>query len=165
MLYDAFGKASNLKRGWGYSALVEYGGRRVLFDTGAKAADLAYNVDALGIDLKKLDFVVISHRHNDHTAGLHYVLRENPGVTIYTPVEGAAFDVATAPAFMNLIKRYVASVPDELRYFGGTPPSEIRYEVTLGRRPLRSDHGNDRSAAWHVPLLDTFGDAGNKGDE
>jgi 7,8-dihydropterin-6-yl-methyl-4-(beta-D-ribofuranosyl)aminobenzene 5'-phosphate synthase len=128
VLYDAFGKASNLKRGWGFAALVEYGGRRVLFDTGAKAADLAYNVDALGIDLKKLDFVVISHRHNDHTAGLHYVLRENPGVAIYTPVEGAAFDLASAPAFMNLIKRYVASVPDELRYFGGTPPSEIRYE-------------------------------------
>jgi 7,8-dihydropterin-6-yl-methyl-4-(beta-D-ribofuranosyl)aminobenzene 5'-phosphate synthase len=128
VLYDAFGKPSNLKRGWGYAALIEYGGRRILFDTGAKAADLAYNVSALGIDLKNLDFVVISHRHNDHTAGLHYVLRENPGVTIYTPVEGAAFDVPTAPAFMNLIKRYVASVPDELRYFGGTPPSEIRYE-------------------------------------
>jgi hypothetical protein len=34
ILYDAFGKPSTLKRGWGYSALVEYGGKRVLFDSG-----------------------------------------------------------------------------------------------------------------------------------
>ena len=35
ILYDAFGKSSPVKRGWGYSALVEYGGKRILFDTGA----------------------------------------------------------------------------------------------------------------------------------
>ena len=34
ILHDAFGKAAALKHGWGYSALVEYGGRRILFDTG-----------------------------------------------------------------------------------------------------------------------------------
>ena len=34
----------------------------------------------------------------------------------------------TSPQTMNLIKRYVASVPDELRYFGGNTPGEIRYE-------------------------------------
>ena len=35
ILVDAFGEASNLKRGWGYSAFIEYGGRRILFDTGS----------------------------------------------------------------------------------------------------------------------------------
>ncbi len=30
ILYDAFGKPSTLKRGWGYSALIEYGGKRIL---------------------------------------------------------------------------------------------------------------------------------------
>ena len=30
ILYDAFGKTSNLTRGWGYSALIEYAGKRVL---------------------------------------------------------------------------------------------------------------------------------------
>src|SRR5262245_40222595 len=70
ILFDAFGKPSDLKRGWGYSALIEYAGRRILFDTGSKGADFAYNVQALGVDLKRLDFVVLSHRHNDHTAGL-----------------------------------------------------------------------------------------------
>lgn len=128
VLFDAFGKPSALKRGWGYSALIEYGGRRILFDTGSRGADFAANASALGVDLKNLDFVVISHRHNDHTAGLHHVLRENPNVTIYTPIEGAAFNGQTGPALMNLIKRYVATVPDELRYFGGNPPAENRSE-------------------------------------
>src|SRR5262245_64916631 len=67
ILYDAFGKASTLKRGWGYSALVEYGGKRVLFDTGGDKDDFAYNVKTLGIDLTRLDFVVLTHRHGDHT--------------------------------------------------------------------------------------------------
>src|SRR5215469_11518429 len=65
ILFDAFGKPSDLKRGWGYSALIEYAGRRILFDTGSRAADFAHNVAALGIDLKRLDFVMLTHRHND----------------------------------------------------------------------------------------------------
>src|SRR3984957_12047586 len=65
VLFDAFGKPSDLKRGWGYSLFVEHGGRRILFDTGGNDADFAANASALGVDLKKLDFVVLSHRHND----------------------------------------------------------------------------------------------------
>jgi 7,8-dihydropterin-6-yl-methyl-4-(beta-D-ribofuranosyl)aminobenzene 5'-phosphate synthase len=34
VLVDAFGDRSDLKKDWGYSALVEYSGRRILFDTG-----------------------------------------------------------------------------------------------------------------------------------
>ena len=85
ILYDAFGKPSALKRGWGYSAFIEYGGRRILFDTGARSADFSANVASLGVDLKRLDAVMLSHRHNDHTAGLGHVLSQNPDVTVYAP--------------------------------------------------------------------------------
>ena len=44
ILYDAIGKSAKLKYGWGYSALIEYGGRRVLFDTGGRINDFAANV-------------------------------------------------------------------------------------------------------------------------
>ena len=128
ILFDAFGKTSDLKRGWGYSASIEYAGRHILFDAGSKGADFAFNANALGVDLKQLDFVVLSHRHNDHTAGLNHVLRENPGVTIYTPLETAGFNSPSSPQLMNLVKRYIASVPDDLRYFGGNPPGENRSE-------------------------------------
>jgi 7,8-dihydropterin-6-yl-methyl-4-(beta-D-ribofuranosyl)aminobenzene 5'-phosphate synthase len=125
ILYDAFGKASTLKRGWGYSALIEYGGKRVLFDTGSHKDDFAHNVKTLGVDLTRLDFVVLSHRHGDHTSGLNHVLSVNPGVKIYTPAEGAAFGTPTGPGLLKLIRRKVDSVPEDLRYFDGNPPEKM----------------------------------------
>ena len=29
VLYDAFGKTSTMKKDWGFSALIEYGGKRI----------------------------------------------------------------------------------------------------------------------------------------
>jgi 7,8-dihydropterin-6-yl-methyl-4-(beta-D-ribofuranosyl)aminobenzene 5'-phosphate synthase len=49
ILYDAFGKSSNLKKDWGFSAFVEYDGKRILFDTGNNADTFAQNVKALGM--------------------------------------------------------------------------------------------------------------------
>src|SRR5499427_4343899 len=81
ILYDAFGESKELTKDWGFSALVEHNGKRILFDTGNDATIFEHNVRALGVDLTKLDFVVISHRHADHTTGLRYVLKVNPNVT------------------------------------------------------------------------------------
>lgn len=83
VLYDAFGKPSAMQKDWGYAAVVEYEGKRILFDTGNNPDILAHNAKAKGIDLAKLDFVVMSHRHGDHMGGLAYVLKVNPKVTIY----------------------------------------------------------------------------------
>ena len=71
ILYDAFGKSPAVTKAWGFSALVEYGGKRILFDTGGNAEIFEHNVKALGVDLSKLDFVVLSHRHSDHISGLN----------------------------------------------------------------------------------------------
>ena len=67
ILYDAFSDNKAVTKDWGFSALVEHDGKRILFDTGNNAATFEHNVKALGVDLSKLDFVVISHRHTDHT--------------------------------------------------------------------------------------------------
>ena len=103
VLYDAFGKTSTMKKDWGFSAFIEYGGKRILLDTGNNAEILAHNAKARGIDLTKLDFVVVTHRHGDHTSGLNYLMSVNPKVKIYAPKEnfgvfGAAllFGVADA---------------------------------------------------------------------
>jgi 7,8-dihydropterin-6-yl-methyl-4-(beta-D-ribofuranosyl)aminobenzene 5'-phosphate synthase len=125
-ILDAFGKPSDLKRGWGYASLIEYGGRRILFDTGGRVADFAFNVNALGIDLKNLDFAVISHRHNDHTGGLNHLFRENPTVKVYTPPEPSAFNAPMGASNLNMVKRVVSSLPEEMRYFGGTVPTGVR---------------------------------------
>lgn len=55
---------------WGYAALVEVDGRRILFDTGANPDIVLRNAEALNIDLSNVEDVVISHFHGDHTGGL-----------------------------------------------------------------------------------------------
>ena len=74
ILYDSFGKSPSLTMDWGFAALVEYGGKRILFDTGNNAQIFEHNLKAAGVDLQKLDFVVMSHRHGDHMGGLAYLL-------------------------------------------------------------------------------------------
>ena len=121
IIYDGFGKPSDLERGWGYSALIEYAGKRILFDTGGQYKAFANNAKKLNIDLKKLDFVVLSHRHGDHTAGLAYVLQENPTVRIYAPAEPGSFGnpVSGASPLGKMIARNVEGVPEDLHYFSG----------------------------------------------
>jgi 7,8-dihydropterin-6-yl-methyl-4-(beta-D-ribofuranosyl)aminobenzene 5'-phosphate synthase len=115
-LYDAFGEPNPaVIQDWGYSALVEYGGRRILFDTGNHADIFEHNVKALGIDLTRLDAVIISHRHGDHTSGLTYLLEVNPGVPIYVPQEGAYFKGRIPPDFLER----EPGLPPSLQYFGG----------------------------------------------
>ncbi len=123
ILYDAFGESKELTKDWGFSALVEHNGKRILFDTGNDAAIFEHNVKALGVDLTKLDFVVISHRHADHTTGLRYVLKVNPSVTVYVPADGAnGFGGAPIPkAFL----RADESLPAKMKYFGGTEPEHF----------------------------------------
>src|SRR5215204_7099006 len=85
VLYDAFGTDAAMKKDWGFSALIEVAGKRILFDTGNDGETFAANVKAKGVDLTNLDFVILSHRHSDHMAGLGYVLTVNPKVKIYAP--------------------------------------------------------------------------------
>jgi 7,8-dihydropterin-6-yl-methyl-4-(beta-D-ribofuranosyl)aminobenzene 5'-phosphate synthase len=123
ILYDAFGNRRGLTRDWGFAALVEYGGKRILFDTGNNAAIFAHNVRALGVDLRRLDFVVVSHRHGDHVAGLNYLLRVNPQVKIYAPRENfGVFGSAIPAAFY----RRDSTLPDSMRYFNADSPAELR---------------------------------------
>jgi 7,8-dihydropterin-6-yl-methyl-4-(beta-D-ribofuranosyl)aminobenzene 5'-phosphate synthase len=55
---------------WGFSALVEFDGRRILFDTGLRPETVLQNAHDLGIDLSSITDVVLSHHHGDHTGGL-----------------------------------------------------------------------------------------------
>ena len=118
ILYDAFGASSALVKDWGFAALIEYGGRRILFDTGNDAGIFEHNVERMGLDLGNLDAVVISHRHGDHTSGLTYLLSVNPKAPIYTPREGAFFSGRLPPEFL----KHESGLPPELQYYDGGQP-------------------------------------------
>lgn len=55
---------------WGFAALVEVDGRRILFDTGANDDTVQRNLKALKLDLSDVEVVILSHNHDDHTTGL-----------------------------------------------------------------------------------------------
>src|ERR1043166_4691705 len=124
VLYDAFGKTSAMQKDWGYAAFIEYSGKRILFDTGNNVDILAQNTKAKGIDLTKLDFVVMSHRHGDHMGGLTYLLKVNPTVKIYAPKEGFGVYGADLPSSFY---RKDVSLPQEQRYYNGAPPEVMRF--------------------------------------
>jgi len=124
ILYDAFGKDSAMQKDWGYAALVEYGGKRILFDTGNNPEVLAQNAKAKSIDLSTVGFVVMSHRHGDHMGGLAYLLKVNPKVKIYAPKEGFGVYGAELPSSFF---RKDPSLPSEQRYYGGSPPDIMRF--------------------------------------
>jgi 7,8-dihydropterin-6-yl-methyl-4-(beta-D-ribofuranosyl)aminobenzene 5'-phosphate synthase len=124
ILYDAFGKDVTMTQDWGYAALVEINGKRILFDTGDDSATLAKNVKAKGVDLTKLDFVVLSHRHSDHMGGLSYLLSVNPKVKIYAPKEGFGIFGSDLP---SKFYRKDESLPVEMRYYNGAPPEIMKF--------------------------------------
>ncbi len=127
VLYDAFGKDAAMRKDWGFSALVEVAGKRILFDTGDDRDIFAANVKAKGVDLNDLDFVVLSHRHSDHMAGLSHVLSVNPKVKIYAPHDGLGGIYGSS--IPSSFYRKDGSLPPEMRYYDGRPPDILK----LGR--------------------------------
>ena len=72
----------------GFSALVRLsrGGRQktILFDFGFSEHGAAFNADALGVDLRGVEVLVLSHGHGDHTGGLRSLLAKigRPGIDL-----------------------------------------------------------------------------------
>ncbi|MEM7016746.1 MAG: MBL fold metallo-hydrolase [Pseudomonadota bacterium] len=55
---------------WGFSALLETPTATILFDTGFKENTVLNNAKMLKKDLSKVEIVILSHFHTDHTGGL-----------------------------------------------------------------------------------------------
>ena len=88
IIYDNRSDRDDLCPGWGFSALVEHAGKRLLFDTGADKIVLEHNARVLGVDLQKTDILFFSHEHCDHTGALSSAL--HPGLTVVYPASFSA---------------------------------------------------------------------------
>lgn len=66
----------------GLSLLIKKDDKKVLIDTG-QSDNFIKNSGLLGIDLKKIDKVVLTHGHYDHVGGLEKLIEENKDVRIY----------------------------------------------------------------------------------
>jgi 7,8-dihydropterin-6-yl-methyl-4-(beta-D-ribofuranosyl)aminobenzene 5'-phosphate synthase len=83
--YDNYPCGEGLRSEWGFSCVVSGPEATILFDTGGEGAVLMANMAALGLDPGKIDVVVLSHAHGDHTGGLSKFLEANSDVAVYVP--------------------------------------------------------------------------------
>lgn len=67
---------------WGLSIFIEVNGKKILFDTGERGS-LLNNAAVLGIDLKSVEALVLSHGHYDHTGGIQAFLRYRGRLPVY----------------------------------------------------------------------------------
>lgn len=71
----------------GISLFIEKDEYKILFDTGGPQESAIKNASKLGIDLSKVDAVIVSHGHNDHTGGLLKFFQINDKAPVYLKKE------------------------------------------------------------------------------
>src|SRR5260370_30648088 len=74
IVYDNTSTRPGLKSDWGFSALVDFHGQRVLFDVGSKPEIFLDNLKQLGIEKSSIQATVISHDQAIHSGGIYKVL-------------------------------------------------------------------------------------------
>lgn len=85
IVYDNESIHPMLKPDWGFAAVVDYRGKRILFDTGGNGSILLHNLLAMKIDPQTIDEIVISHPDFDHIGGLSHILNENERAKVHLP--------------------------------------------------------------------------------
>lgn len=91
---------------WGFSALIEADGHRILLDTGAHPDTVLQNARELGIELSDVREVILTHNHWDHVTGLLTLRRElmkkNPAaMSIVDVAKGIFYSRPTADGESN----------------------------------------------------------------
>jgi len=85
IVYDNNRYDDRLKTDWGFSCYLEGLEKTILFDTGGDGKILISNLEKMGLNPEKIDVVVLSHFHGDHTGGLDELLKRNPRIEVWLP--------------------------------------------------------------------------------
>jgi 7,8-dihydropterin-6-yl-methyl-4-(beta-D-ribofuranosyl)aminobenzene 5'-phosphate synthase len=101
-----------LKSGWGASFHITIGDEKALFDVGCKGKTLIHNIHALGIDIDKINKIVLSHGHRDHTGGLVSFLEAR---TATTPIPVIAHPAALEPKSGKMLVFHISMGLPKLR--------------------------------------------------
>lgn len=80
IVYDNESRSPELQAGWGFSCTVD---RIVLFDTGENGPPLRENMSRMGVSIRSIQRVAISHDHWDHWGGLWDLLDLRNGLHVH----------------------------------------------------------------------------------
>ena len=75
-------KKSKIKQKHGLSFYTEFHGKKIMVDLGSDSLFIK-NSEKLGINVKEIDILIISHAHIDHGGGLKWFLKINKKARIY----------------------------------------------------------------------------------
>ncbi|MFC1512579.1 MBL fold metallo-hydrolase [bacterium] len=80
IIYSNEALNNRFKTGWGFSCLIN---NKILFDTGENGESLLFNMSLMDIDINKIEKIVISHDHWDHTGGMTQILDCRQGLPVF----------------------------------------------------------------------------------
>jgi 7,8-dihydropterin-6-yl-methyl-4-(beta-D-ribofuranosyl)aminobenzene 5'-phosphate synthase len=133
---------------YGLSLFIEADGRRILFDTGLSFSAW-HNAQIMGVDLTKIDCIVLSHGHLDHTGGLSEMLGRI----------GRETEVIAHPGMFE--PRYTLRDGQAQERFIGMPCSREELEnhgarFTLSKEPVRIT--GHIMTSGEIPMLTEYED-------
>lgn len=111
---------------WGFCALVETEQHRVLFDTGLTGTCALENARFLGLDLTRIDAIVLSHGHFDHCDGLETILHHTRGCEVWAHPE-----LFQAKFSMRVDRKRFAGCRFRQEYLADTCGAAFRFESGL----------------------------------
>ncbi len=127
---------------WGLSVWIEYGGHKLLLDTGTTGAFIK-NAEMMGLEIRDIEYGVLSHAHYDHADGMEdffaynekasFYLREGAGENCYDGKEESA-------RYIGIKKGYLERFADRIIYVKGEheflPGAFLIPHKTPGREKL-----------------------------
>jgi len=85
VIYDNYVKTNGLQPDWGYSVLIEGLDKTIIFDMGTKPDVFTANFRKMELEASKIDFMVLSHEHGDHTGGIPAFIEMKKDIPVIIP--------------------------------------------------------------------------------
>lgn len=85
VIYDNYVSKKGTTADWGFSVLIGGLDKEILFDAGTKPEIFESNLHESGIDPSRIDMLVLSHEHSDHTGGIPSLAKMKKGIPVLMP--------------------------------------------------------------------------------
>lgn len=113
ILFDNYNSCESCQSLWGFSAYFEE--YKLLFDTGSNGRVLLKNMQELGIDIKEVEYLFITHSHWDHIGGIDSIVELNPNITLFVPSSLSKFLIKD---LKSMVKDVVICTKKSQKLFG-----------------------------------------------